>query len=303
MALQKKAQQPPPKAQQSQRPANLPAKQESKVPAKADAMPDFMKGKSGAGTEALGSSDVAIPRIKLMQAISPELQQFEGLKAGDFLHNLLEENLGNEVELVPVYSDQRAILWRPRHEGGGILARSEDMKVWQPSNAIFKVKPVKGSNEEIEWKTMRSIAESRLMEWGSMNPKDNGSQPAGTLMYNCAFMMPARPEIGPLVVTMQRAGIRVARTFLGKVKLSRAPSYGQRYIMSSVQEQGPEGPFWNYRFTANGLVQDAEEFKVYEDMYEMFKEQGLRIKDEEGMQDDAPNSGGKEAGPTDSKEY
>lgn len=316
MALTKKA--APPKGGTQQRGGNQPAQRnpqqpqrqavatqpQAKVPVAAgEPMPDFMKGQSGAGTEALSSTDVAIPRIKLMQAISPELQDYEGLSAGDFLHNLLEENLTSEVELVPLWTDMRAILWRPRHEGGGILARSEDMKVWQPSNAIFKVHPIKGSNEEVEWRTMRSIAESRLLEWGSMNPKDNGSQPAGTLMYNVAFMMPSRLDIGPMVVTMQRAGIRVARTFLGKIKLSRAPSYGQKFLMSSVQEQGPEGPFWNYRFTANGLVQDEGQFNVFKDMYEMFKEQGLKIRDEEGLQDDTVPTGGRAAGPTDSKDY
>lgn len=316
MALQKKTPPPAAKAQPKTTPTgrsnppgpayqSLPAKQEAKVPATNDAMPDFMKGQSGAGTEALSSSDVAIPRIKLMQAISPELEQFEDLSPGDFLHNLLEENLGNEIQLVPVYTDLRAILWRPRHEGGGILARSEDMKIWSPSNVSFTVKPIKGADITVEWNTSKTVAESRLLEWGTMNPKDPKSQPAGTLMYNVAMMLPARPDVGPVVVTMQRAGIRVARNFLGKVKLSRAPSYGQIYTMSSVQEQGPEGPFWNYKFTAAGLVQDETEYNVYRDMYEMFKEQGLKIRDEEGLQDDAmANAGsGKPAGPTDSKDY
>src|SRR5580692_7697886 len=93
-------------------------------------LPDFMKGQEGLGTENLGASDVAVPRIKLMQALSPELQEYNDLKAGNFWHTLAEQNFGSEVRISPIFVDKRFILWRPRKSGGGILARADNGVNW-----------------------------------------------------------------------------------------------------------------------------------------------------------------------------
>ena len=58
--------------------------------------------------------------------------------------------------------DQRYILWRPRWEGGGILARADDGVHWSPANASFTVKPVKGVNKTAIWNTKRTVEESGL---------------------------------------------------------------------------------------------------------------------------------------------
>src|SRR5579864_1149163 len=89
-------------------------------------IPDFMQEQVGLGTERLGSSDAEVPRIKLMQMLSPELEDHDDLKAGDFYHTLTEESLGKEVRITPIFTDVRFVLWRPRKSGGGILARADN---------------------------------------------------------------------------------------------------------------------------------------------------------------------------------
>lgn len=258
---------------------NVPA---TKAPAGAVAeqMPDFMKGAGGKGTEGVRSSDVALPLIKLTQAISLEDKaRIQGLKDGDFFHTITDENLGNSLRGTMVYCDVRAILWRPRESGGGILARSEDLKTWSPPNAVFDVQ-LKGG-KQVKWATKGSVVESGLLEFGSADPTDPQSQPAGTRMYNLVFMLPDFEHLSPSIITCQRSAIGPAKKFLGKLKMSRAPSFGQRYKIQSVLDQGPSGPFFNYQFTADGFVTDETEYKFYEEFYEKFAAEGVRIKDED----------------------
>jgi hypothetical protein len=111
-------------------------------------------------------------------------------------------------------------------------------------------------------------------------------------MYNVVCVMPDLPlELSPAVVTLQRSAISVARKFLGKLKISNAPSFGQYYDMEAVEDTNSVNQkFWNYKFTKAGFVQDEEELEKYHQTYKAFKDMGFRIRDEESIQDDAEPS-------------
>lgn len=248
-------------------------------------MPSFMEKYKNAGTEKLDKSDLEIPRLKLLQALSPECQDFDTAKAGMFWHTLSDESVGKSVKIVAVYTDISYILWRPRELGGGILARAADGIHWSPDNATFEI-TMKGK-PPVTWKTAKTVAQSGLAEWGSSNPEDPNSQPAATKMYNVAVIMPDLVrEFSPAVVTLQRSGITVARKFMGKLKISNVPSFGQYFMMESVLEHGPLGDFYNFKFTKAGLVNDEAAFLDYAATYEAFKNMGLNIKDVENLQEE-----------------
>lgn len=290
-----------PKAKTPEKEDTKLAKQPSKEVTKAantavaavGAVPDFMQQYAGQGVEQVSQAETEIPRIKLIQAISPELETFNDLKAGDFFHSIAEISLGQELRIVPIFTDMRYILWRPRWEGGGILARADDGVHWNPPNAQFEVKPVKGSPQVVSWKTAPTVAASGLTNWGSSNPSDPNSQPAATKMYNMLVAFPDNPDLGMAIVTLQRAGVKVARKLMGKLKITRAPAYGQVFVMRSVNEQGQEGPFKNYSFEADGFVTDKDQFEAFRGIYETFSKSGLNI-DPEKMQDDVETHEGRE---------
>lgn len=255
------------------------------------ALPDFMKGQVGLGTEALGSGDVEVPRIKLMQKISPELEEHNDLKAGEFFHTLADLNLGSEVRVTPIYVDQGFILWRPQETGGGILARADDGIHWSPANVDFNVKLKTG--QEVVWRTAPTVAASGLAAWGSSNPADTNSPPAATRMYKLVVTLPDYPDLPPAVVTLQRSAIRVARKFIGKLKITRAPSFGLIFKMKSTEDRNNAGqPFLNYSFIADGMVTDKDTYDNNFKMYEFFKAQGVQVKDlEDAQRDDLPDGG------------
>lgn len=247
--------------------------------------PEFMKQFAGQGTESIEARDVEIPRLQLLQSLSKEVSDGDE-SPGTFYHSVLEESIGKSLNIIPVYTDIRYILWKPRHEGGGILARADDGKHWNPPYAEFEVKPYKDSNKKVTWKTKPTIQESGLDQWGSYDPENENSQPAATKMYNIVAYLPDFPELSPCVITLQRGAIRQARKFMGKLKLSPAPSYGQVYTMSSYKENTGEGDFFSYSFERQGFVQDENLFNHTKGMYEKFASLGLNIKNVEELQDE-----------------
>lgn len=254
-------------------------------------LPEWMKQDIGLGTENIGASDTEVPRIKLCQKISPELDTFNDLKAGDFFHTLAEKSLGREVRVTPIYTDIRYILWRPQDTGGGILARADDGVHWSPSASEFEVELKKGG-PKVKWRTAKTVAQSGLADWGSSNPADPNSPPAATRMYNLVVTLPDYPDLPPAVVTLQRASIGVARKLMGKLKITRAPSFGLYFKMASFSDKNGAGQeFLNYAFTADGIITDQEEYDKNRAFYDYFKSQGVNIKDMEGLQDEPTNTG------------
>jgi hypothetical protein len=244
-----------------------------------------MQKYAGLGTEALKGEDLEVPRIKLLQALSPELTEFNEAEQGTFWHAMADAALGDSIRIVPVWTDISFILWRPREMGGGILARAADGVHWSPDHGTFDVQVNK---KPVRWTLNKTVAGSGLDNWGSMDPDDINSPPAATRMYNVVCVMPDLPlEYSPAVVTLQRSAIGVARKFMGKLKISNAPSFGQYYTMEAVEDTNAVNQkFWNYKFSKDGFVMDEEELEKYHQTYKAFKDMGLRIRNIESLQDD-----------------
>lgn len=259
-----------------------------------DQLPEWMRGKAGQGLEQIRPEDVEVPRLKLLQALSPELKQSETMRAGQWMHSITEQGFGNKIRVIPLYADQSYILWRPRKSGGGILARAMDGIHWTPSDGVFNVKLDNG--KDVTWKTATTVAKSGLAEWGSTDPSDPNSAPAATRMYNLVVLPIDFMETGPAVVTMQRSSIRVARKLFSQLKLARAPLYGLVFDLSSDDAKNSAAQeFMIPKWTQTGILglnefsddRYKELFAYGENLYEQYKEWGLKIRDIESLQAEA----------------
>jgi hypothetical protein len=241
-----------------------------------------------AGLGRLGVGDVEIPRLKLLQSWSPELTEFNNAKQGEFWHSLIDVSFGSTVRICPTYIDWRFILWRPREAGGGILARADDGKHWTPADTEFTFKLKNGL--EVKWRTARTVTASRLDKRGSYNPSDPKSPPAATRIYSIVCSFPDRQDLPPAVVILQRAAIKAATKLIGILKVQRAPSFGVIFEMTSFKDKSPSGEFYNYVFEMVGTVEDKAFYEENFAQYRFFMEQGLKVKDLEGAQEDEASS-------------
>ena len=235
----------------------------------------------------LGGVDVGnleMPRLKLLQAASRELTEFNNAKQGEFWHSLIDESFGSTVRVCPIYIDWRFILWRPREAGGGILARADDGKHWTPADIEFTIKLEGG--HEVKWRTARTVAASGLDKRGSYNPSDPNSPPAATRMYSIVCSFPDRQDSAPAVVTLQRATSKAATNLIGILKGQRAPSFGLIFEMTSFKDKSRSGEFYNYAFEMVGPVEQKPFYEENFAQYRFFIEHGLKVKDLERAQEE-----------------
>lgn len=191
-----------------------------------DAVPDYLQDTGSTGLEGLGKDDFRVPRIKLLQALNPEVRSFQGIAIpGEFWHTGGNISLGSEFLFVPILAGKRVILWDPNEgqRGGDILAFSKDGVNWQAgANKTFPVK-LKGG-KSVTWATGKNVAASKLDEWGSSDPSVDNSPPAATLIYEYLCYLPDRPELGPCVMGAFRTAIPNAKGFNTSLFMLRKPT-------------------------------------------------------------------------------
>lgn len=88
---------------------------------------ELMNAAAPLGFEDEEASDVIIPRVKVIQTLSPERKD-KIAEEGDIINSLTKEKLNGKV-FIPVFKFNNNVLWRDRSEGGGILCISRDGKV------------------------------------------------------------------------------------------------------------------------------------------------------------------------------
>ena len=275
---------------------NIPAIVNEEKPTN-NALPAYLQGHAPAKLEGIEASDLVLPRLKLLQAISPEVEQYDEARAGNFWHNVLGISLGPQFDFIVATFRKKYLLMAPLGSAKPVLARAEDGVNWTPANESFKVK-LKGVKEEQTWTTTPTVRESGLAEYGSSIAGDPDSKPAAVLIYEFLVYLPEHPELSPVVMSLARSQIRKGKDLLSKITFRQQPLNAMRFQATVIEETGDEGLYKNYQFASNGFATEAE-FNRVKGLAEQFGT--YKVADEEGVAGDVEPSSGEKAAP--SKEY
>ena len=239
-------------------------------------IPDFLSEFSGEGVE--DTSDLAvIPRIKLLQALSPEVSEGDE-KGGNFYHTIAEQSMGTEVMMIPLLVTKSVILWRQRRDGGGILARADDGVHWDKPDQSFDVKLDNG--KQVTWDTGKSVQQSGLSQFGSSDTEDENSKPAATLNINIVSWFPDETSLSPAIISLSKASLGVGKKFVSKLGISRLPTWSRIFKMSSFKHDHASGTFFDYKFEGVGTIEEdmASEMRS---MYQYFRTKGVTTREED----------------------
>lgn len=86
------------------------------------------------GYEDEEEGDMIIPRVKIIQLMSPEFKSKEA-DEGDIINSLTKEKLTGK-KFIPVFKFNNNIWWKPRSEGGGINCIAKDGKMGVASDGV-----------------------------------------------------------------------------------------------------------------------------------------------------------------------
>ncbi|MDD5354948.1 MAG: hypothetical protein PHY56_00165 [Candidatus Omnitrophica bacterium] len=242
----------------------LPPKKQPQPPAvqqeNALDVPDYVKPMTS--EPAIDNEDIVVPRLKLIQEKSDEINNDMGYKAGDIINPASGENLGPQVDFVPILFQKMAIQWKPRASGGGIA---------DICNNIMALAPF--SNNGVD---MNKVNWAQEMEVS--NDKNNKDKNYWAKVYNFLIITESNPS--PVILSMSRTKIKAAKKLLGfwqnfkdKKTMRPYPLYTFTYRLETFEDNKSGFAFWNYDI--NRLALTPKEIYASMDIYA----QGVKGKD------------------------
>jgi len=220
----------------------------------------------------MDADDITIPRIVILQGLSPEVSEGRG-KPGEFFIKGLERNLGAKpIEIVVLLRNKSRIRWQDLQLGGGLLCRSFDAKEGQ-GDPGGKCETCKFSAWEI-------------------SEANKSGRPGCDLYQNLIVVLRQDDDWMPMAVSGNRTKLKALKNLnsLLMVELSKyRPLFAKSYIMESQEKTNSKGMrYFSYRVSpgnGNAMIPEAEQFRAY-DLYKSL--QGKKIEIVQEQEKDEP---------------
>jgi hypothetical protein len=208
--------------------------------------PDFLKGGNGRGSEEMDMGDITIPRLSIIQDLSPQGKKnkpeyIEGAEVGHLFNTITKELFTGEVMFIPVYFRKEYIIWKTRKAGGGFHGAFATEQ-----QAVAALADLEGNANDYE------IVDTHvhfvlLVKAGSTKDK---------------------PILEEVVLSMSKSQNKVSRQLNTMVKLAGGDRFSRIYKLSATEEQNKNGDdYWNFRVQPFGYVSEAM-YKRAEETYE-----------------------------------
>jgi hypothetical protein len=220
---------------------------------------------AGAGLENVGTKDLAIPFLSILQALSPQLDEnngkyVEGAKQGCILNSALGRVYGREegIYVVPCGFQSRLVEWTPRESGGGFVAEHP--------------------------------TDSDLLQRTRKNEKGQDCLPNGNLLVLTAthYVLLVDPETGAAnqaVIPMSSTQLKKSRAWnsmmssikvQGKNGMFTPPSFSQIYHLTTGPEKNAKGSWYSWNIENKGIV-IADVFRQACDFAEAIKAGAVKV--------------------------
>lgn len=195
-------------------------------------VPSYIDQGSNRGNENVTSDDLQLPRIDVLQALSPQVNEkkdeyIPGAKVGCMYNTLTSELYPNGVHVTPVSFVNRYLLWVNREidKAGGLRG------VYGTEPEAHAALAVHEDKDKLE---VVKTAEHLMI-------LDNGDE---------------------VILSMSKSKMKVSRKFNALVRLKGGDRFGTRYAVTSVDDEGPRGEYQNIKLEEDGYPSEKVYFQA-----------------------------------------
>lgn len=202
----------------------------------AETMPDFMKN-SNRGNEDVTVDDLSIPRLDVLQSLSPQRKKtdpayIEGAEEGILFNSVTQALYGTEVAFVPVFFRKEYVVWKDRDSGGGFCGAF-------PSQAE---------------------AQAEANSLGSdVHQVVDTAQHFGLIVHS-----PSNFE--EVVISMAKSKMKTSRQLNTLCKMAGGDRFSSMYKIKAVEVNGDKGDYYSMSVKGMGYVTE-EIYRVGEALY------------------------------------
>ena len=218
-----------------------------------DDRPAFLK-EGNRGSENVTTSDLVIPRLEVVQSLSPARNKahpdyIEGAEEGMLYNNVTRELYGESVTVVPAFFMKEWLIWKDRKKGGGF--RGAFPNKTDAEGALRSLKNSEGKPEPAEDYAVLDTAQNFCL-------------------------LIAGDKLQQIVISMAKSKMKVSRKWNSMIALSGDDSFSRAYRVDAVADKNQNNQdFYNIKVTPLGFVSESI-YTAAEKMYETLKKGGVR---------------------------
>lgn len=218
-----------------------------------DKLPTHINQESSRGQENVTMDDMTIPRLDILQDLSPQVKKrdpsyIDGAEPGMLYNTVSQKLYGNRVAFIPVYFKVEWLIWKQQNAGGGFCGAFNS-----ESDALDEFEKQGYGNET--YKTSS----------GSVEPAYEIVDTA----QHYGMVVNEDGSIEQIVCSMSKSKMRISRQLNSLVKMAGGDRFSRAYEISSFPDQNSQNQeFWNIRVKALGYVPEKL-YKEAEKMYDM----------------------------------
>lgn len=216
-----------------------------------ETIPDYIS--KGHGMEDVQKTDIALPRLGLCQALSPQKKRSDplyipNLEEGQMFNTVTGKIYGTTIDVIPVLFGRSRIKFYPLDEGGGIHCQSQ--------NGIDG-----GILSPVCEKNGVPVCKYAVFTLDAEGEKHN---PDCQFFHNRLVWLPDHAEL--IVQSFKSSGLRESRNWVGLSQLVGADLFAKRYKINVVEIK-------KNTFSWFGMKVSATAGWVPKDVYEFAKSQ------------------------------
>jgi len=224
------------------------AVQQSQELAFSNEVPDYIKQGQARGSEEVKSSDMVLPRLEIVQALSPIKETNEDAKEGYLFNSVTQEVIGDIAYFVPVYFRMEYLVWKDNDQGGGFFG---------------------SFNTQAE-------AEARKAEAVSGGENPEYLEIVDTPVQYGLRVTPSG-EIEQIVISMAKTKAKVSRKWNAMIQITGGDRFSRVYKITTFRDENKKGQkFFNYVVQPAGFTPKAA-YEQAEQLYTVLKTQDFRV--------------------------
>lgn len=226
-------------------------------------VPDYIKNEQR-GSENVGQEDIVIPRLEMIQALSPQVKEgdakFNGeARAGMLVNSVTQRLYGKDAIVVPVMYIKQWLVWGKRK---WVDAKGREQKSEGGFFGAF--------NSPME-------AESRMQQ----EINDKGLDPLSlevldTPQHLCLLLDYTNGKTEEIMISMPRTKAKVSRQWNTLVRMAGGDRFSRAYRVGTAMEKNKQGDdYYNFTVAQLGFPNKAVYLKA-EELYKLM-ESGRKV--------------------------
>jgi len=209
-------------------------------------VPDYIKQGAGRGSEEVKSSDMVLPRLEIVQALSPIKELDPDAREGMLFNSVTQELLGDHVYFVPVYFRLEYLVWQSQDNGGGFHGSFPTL-------------------EQAEDKRSQVVANDPTL--GGITSKGMNIIEVVDTPVHYGLVVTPEGEQQQVVISMAKTKSKVSRKWNAMIQIAGGDRFSRVYKISAFTDENKKGQkFKNFVVQPAGFPPKA----VYEECERLY---------------------------------